>query len=115
VFIKELDRGSEEAQIAQMLSAKELMADPRNHSVPIIEVIDDPEDDTKSYMVMPFLRAADSPPFQFVKEIIDFVDQILEVVVHMYDWIDIFTSRVAYRAWCSCTREESPTGMVWLS
>lgn len=66
-----------------MLSTKELSTDPQNHSVPIIEVIDDPEDDTKSYMVMPLLRAADSPSFQFVKEIIDFVDQILEVVGHM--------------------------------
>jgi len=68
-----------------MLSAKELRADPRNHSVPIIEVIDDPEDDTKSYMVMPLLRAADSPSFQFVKEIIDFVDQILEVTANECD------------------------------
>ena len=65
-----------------MFSTKELKADPRNHSVPIIEVIDDPEDDTKSYMVMPLLRAADSPPFEAIKEIIDFVDQILEVTDH---------------------------------
>ena len=80
MYIKELERGAEETRIAQMLSTKELRTDTRNHSVPIIEVIDDPEDDTISYMVMPLLRAADSPSFQFVKEIIDFVDQILEVM-----------------------------------
>ena len=62
-----------------MLSTTELRADPRNHCVPIIEVIDDPGDDSKSYMVMPFLRDADDPQFQYVKEVMDFVDQILEV------------------------------------
>lgn len=62
-----------------MLSTKELRANPRNHCVPIIEVFDDPENEAMSFMVMPLLRNADSPPFQYVKEIIDFVDQILEV------------------------------------
>ena len=62
-----------------MLSTTELRADPRNHCVPNIEVIDDPGDDSKSYMVMPFLRDADDPQFQYVKEVMDFVDQILEV------------------------------------
>lgn len=111
VFIKELDRGSEEARIAQMLCSKELNADPRNHSVQIIEVIDDPEDDTKSYMVMPLLRAADDPPFQFVKEIVDFVDQILEVRPAGGP-----PSRAdqKFRAWYSCMREGLPTGMVRL-
>jgi len=79
VCIKRIRRGIEESRIAQMLSTEELRADPRNHCIPIIEVIDDPDDDSISYMVMPFLRVADSPPFQHVKEIMDFVDQILEV------------------------------------
>lgn len=77
--IKKVGRNDEESRIAQMLSTKELRADPRNHCVPIIEVIDDPEDNLVSYVVMPLLRNADSPPFQYVKEITDFVDQILEV------------------------------------
>lgn len=62
-----------------MLSTKELLADPKNHCVPVIDIIDDPDDDSKSYMVMPLLRNADDPSFVHVKEIIDFVDQILEV------------------------------------
>ena len=77
--IKRVHRNDEESRIAQMLSTEELRADPKNHCIPIIEVIDDPDDDSLSYMVMPLLRVADSPPFQYVKEIMDFVDQILEV------------------------------------
>lgn len=62
-----------------MLNTKEVLADPRNHCAPVIEVIEDPNNDSVSYMVMPLLRLADDPPFQYVKEIIDFVGQILEV------------------------------------
>jgi len=79
VCIKRIRRNVEETRIAQMLSTEELRADPKNHCIPIIEVIDDPDNDSISYMVMPLLRVADSPPFQYVKEIMDFVDQILEV------------------------------------
>ena len=79
MYIKRIERDGHESRIAQMLSTKKLRADPRNHCVPVIEVIDDPDDDLLSYMVMPLFRNADSPPFQSVKEIIDFVDQILEV------------------------------------
>ena len=76
-MIKKVGRGDEESRIAQMLSTPELREDPRNHCVPIVEMIDDPDDDSVSYMVMPLLRNADNPQFQYVKEIIDFVDQIL--------------------------------------
>ena len=82
MVIKRISRQSEEASIAQRLSTKELRADPRNHCVPIIEVIEDPNDDSISYMVMPLLRNANLPPFQYMKEIMDFVDQVLEVRLH---------------------------------
>ena len=74
-----MGRNDEESRIAQMLGAAESHTDPSNHCVPIIEVFDDPDDDSTSYMVMPLLRNASDPPFQYVKEIIDFVDQVLEV------------------------------------
>ena len=77
--IKQVSRGDEESRIAQMLGTVELRSDPMNHCVPVIEVIDDPSDDSTSYMVMPLPRNADLPPFQYMKEVVDFVDQILEV------------------------------------
>lgn len=79
VVIKEVGRNDEESRIARMLGSEPLQDDPRNHSVPILEVIDDSANPTKSYLVMPLLRAADDPPFDHVKEIVDFVDQMLEV------------------------------------
>jgi len=85
VCIKQVGRNEEEVRIARMLGSDESRPDPKNHCISVIEVIDDPEDDTKSYLVMPFLRSADNPPFDFVKEIIDFVDQILEGLVYLHE------------------------------
>lgn len=62
-----------------MLSSPELLADPRNHSVPILDHFQDPDNPNISYIVMPFLRLFDDPGFFSVQDAIDFVDQILEV------------------------------------
>ena len=74
-----MGRNDKESRIAQMLTTAEMRKDPRNRCVPVIEVFDDPDNDSVSYMVMPLLRNADDPQFQYVKEIIDFENQILEV------------------------------------
>ena len=59
-----------------MLSA---IDDPMNHSVPILDTFEDLVDKSISYLVMPFLRLTDNPPFEVVEEVLDFADQILEV------------------------------------
>jgi hypothetical protein len=59
-----------------MLSA---LDDPTNHSVPILDTFVDNADESISYVVMPFLRLSDNPPFETVREVVDFTDQILEV------------------------------------
>lgn len=62
-----------------MFSSPPLSIDPRNHCVPILDVLQDPEDGTISYLVMPFLRDVESPPFEIVDDIVQFIDQILQV------------------------------------
>ena len=79
VYIKEVDTDSEEYRIAQLLTQEDWISDTRNHCVPIVKLFEDHEDHEVSYIVMPFLRPANNPSFETVKEIIDFVDQILEV------------------------------------
>ena len=110
VYIKEVLTNGEELRIAQMLTQKEWISDPRNHCVSLTKVFKDHEDPEVSYMVMPFLRPADDPSFAYVKEIIEFTDQILEVSV------DCFSTPAAnssiLRAWCSSTRKGWRTGTV---
>jgi hypothetical protein len=50
-----------------------------NVSVPILDTFEDLVDKSTSYLVMPFLRLTDNPPFEVVDEVLDFADQILEV------------------------------------
>ena len=78
VYIKEVKTDREEHRIAQLLTQEDWISDPRNHCVPILKIFQDHTNRRISYIVMPFLRPADNPPFESVKEIIDYVDQILE-------------------------------------
>jgi serine/threonine protein kinase len=81
VYIKEVRTRDLESSIALMLSA---IDNPANHSVPILDTFEDPLDKSISYLVMPFLRLTDSPPFEVVEEVLDFADQILEGLVFMH-------------------------------
>lgn len=58
--------------------------DPTNHTVPILDVFADTQDDSISYIVMPFLQPVDDPPFYVIEEILNFADQILEGLVFMH-------------------------------
>jgi hypothetical protein len=78
IYIKEIETDCEEHRIAQLLTQEDWISDPRNPCVPIVDIFEDHRDPQVSYIVMPFLRPVESPPFETVKEIIDYVDQILE-------------------------------------
>ncbi|KZT13124.1 uncharacterized protein LAESUDRAFT_719438 [Laetiporus sulphureus 93-53] len=77
VYIKRVRTGDTESRIATMLSSPPLSEDPDNRSVPILELFQDTDDESISYMVMPFLRLIDNPPFVFIVEIVEFMEQIL--------------------------------------
>lgn len=82
VYIKEVKTGDQESRIALMLA---VLDDAANHSVPILDTFLDFADESISYIVMPFLRLSDSPPFETVGEVADFVDQVLEVRCNSLD------------------------------
>lgn len=68
-----------EIQIGRYLSSEPLASDPKNHCVPILEVLDLPEDDNTKLLVMPLLRIFDNPPFLTVGEAVEFMRQAIEV------------------------------------
>ena len=103
VYIKEVATGSEELHIALTLRQEEWVNDPRNHCVPVTQVFKDHNDPNVSYMVMPFLRPMDDPPFETVNEIIKFTDQILEVI--MKNLPTFFPNSNIFRVWYSSTRK----------
>ncbi|KAI0345533.1 kinase-like protein [Trametopsis cervina] len=58
--------------------------DSRNHCVPLLETFGDPDNPDDIYMVMPYLRPIDKPPFETLGDVIDFVSQMLEGLTFMH-------------------------------
>lgn len=79
VYIKKVPRGCDELSIATYLYSEDLRGDCQNHCVPILDVLDPPQDPTISFMIMPFLRYIDSPSFERVEDILQCGRQLLEV------------------------------------
>ncbi len=78
-MIKKVVRDSQEVRIATYFSSAALRDDPRNHCVPVLDVLDDLEDPSLSFMIMPFLRRIHDVEFDTVGSIFDCVGQLLEV------------------------------------
>ena len=74
------ERNPQEVEIA---SSEPFKSDPRNRCIPIYEVLNVPNDDDKSILVMPLFRRYDDPKFQTVGEVLEFFHQIFEVHVSL--------------------------------
>lgn len=108
VYIKQVETNDEESRIALLLDS---YGDVDNHAVPILDTFVDARDETISYLVMPFLRLLDDPPFESIGEILDFADQVLEVSDGSLVSMDATrVNRFTLRASHSCTPKGSHTG-----
>jgi hypothetical protein len=81
VMLKSLPtrRGQQELEIARRLSSPELRREPRNHCVPLLDILDLPGIYDQKLIVMPFLRPFDEPHFRTYGEFVAFFTQICEV------------------------------------
>ena len=68
-----------EAEIGQYLSSETLISDPCNHCVPLLDVLQDPEDEDIQLLVMPMLQMCITPSFGTVGEAVEFFRQAFEV------------------------------------
>ncbi|KAH0583425.1 hypothetical protein H2248_009054 [Termitomyces sp. 'cryptogamus'] len=94
VVLKKIGASSEELQIAQFLSSKNLSSDPRNHAVPILDTIYDPNDKDVAFIVMPILLQMNYLPFRRVGEFADAVRQYLTGLQFMHE------NNIAHRDAC---------------
>ena len=70
-----------EIELAQLFSSEPLKSHPKNHCVPILEVIPLPDRPLEFILVMPFLRSYVKPCFETIGEAVEFFRQIFEVCV----------------------------------
>ncbi|KAG8895380.1 hypothetical protein FRB99_000617 [Tulasnella sp. 403] len=85
VFLKCAPKESPELEIGRFLCSDELKHDPRNHSAPLLEVLEDERDPEHVIMVMPLLRPVDMPLPASVREYMDFIQQTLEGLVFLHE------------------------------
>lgn len=70
---------ADELQIHQHLLSEPLKSDPRNRTVPILDILPIPGDEGEVVMVTPMLRQFYDPRFQTYGEVIAFLTQVFEV------------------------------------
>jgi hypothetical protein len=69
-----------EADIIRFFSSGDVASDPRNHCVPVYDVVPvSPEGVPAVLIVTPLLRQYNDPPFETVGQVVDFFTQIFEV------------------------------------
>ena len=74
-----VSRHPHEVEIVRYLSSRPFDSDPKNHCVPIFDVLDVPDDEDLKVLVMPLLRDFANPRFLTVGEAVEFFRQTLEV------------------------------------
>ncbi|KAJ7177785.1 hypothetical protein C8R46DRAFT_1074931 [Mycena filopes] len=74
-----------EVELGMLFSCPPLSEDPRNHCIPILEVLQDPEDNDKQIIVMPRLMRFYHPIFDTVGEVIDCFRQVFEGIQFMHE------------------------------
>ncbi|KAH9914994.1 kinase-like domain-containing protein [Amylocystis lapponica] len=72
-----------EVEISQMFSSPELAADPRNHCVPVYDVLTPPDPDIM-LLVLPLLRKYNDPPLITVGEVVEFLHQVFQGLQFMH-------------------------------
>lgn len=69
--------------IQRYLSSEPLATDPRNHCLPLLEVLSLPNPEDGVLLVIPMLRNFDDPRFETFGEAVAFFDQIFTVCLHI--------------------------------
>ncbi|KAJ6477866.1 hypothetical protein C8R47DRAFT_984613 [Mycena vitilis] len=85
VMLKALKRDCHEVQIARFFSDSSRSSNPRNHCVPLYDVLEPPLYPRRQIMVMPLLREFRDPPFDTVGEVIECFRQLIEGVQFMHE------------------------------
>jgi hypothetical protein len=114
VVLKKVRTASYEIPVAQLLSSPALRNDPRNHTIPLLDVIPLPADDDWALLVMPALLEFQKLPFRRVGEFCEAAMQYLQVrsapesrkMVIFFNYID--------RHWNLCMSITSFTGELFL-
>ncbi|KAG8919601.1 hypothetical protein FRC03_002083 [Tulasnella sp. 419] len=86
VMLKTVPSDSPELRITSLLSSQARRSDQSNHSVPLLDVVDDPLDSHRSIMIIPLLRDSRQPPFSSIGDCEEFIEQTLEGIAFLHNF-----------------------------
>ncbi|KAF8506378.1 kinase-like domain-containing protein [Gautieria morchelliformis] len=75
---------SDEVGIAKFFSSEPLASDPKNHCVPLLDVLEVPEYEGMALLVMPILRPFNRPKIWTFGEAVEFFRQVFEGIQFMH-------------------------------
>ncbi|KAJ7624726.1 hypothetical protein FB45DRAFT_796671, partial [Roridomyces roridus] len=75
----------EEVGIARLLASPPHAGHSRNHSIPILDILDDPLDSDRHILVMVRCVRIDDPAFDTVGEVVDCLKQTFESIEYMHE------------------------------
>ncbi|KAJ7026151.1 kinase-like domain-containing protein [Mycena alexandri] len=84
VVLKRIETDGDEMAIIKYLVTPSARADPRNRTIPIFEIIQMPHTPW-SFLVMPYCRVFNYPPFHCRNEFVDAVSQFMEGLQFMHE------------------------------
>ncbi|KAG6809006.1 hypothetical protein H0H92_002018 [Tricholoma furcatifolium] len=83
-----------EIEIGLLFSSEPLASDPRNHCVPILDVLDIPGQPKERFVVMPYLMTTEQVLFNTIGEIVEHFRQLFELKQRDFsDYSTVITSR----------------------
>ncbi len=80
VAIMNLPRDSTEAFIYRQLLDTDRQGGVDRHIVPLLDSFKDEREPDLEFLLMPLLRKSNSPPFETVHELVNFFNQMVEVL-----------------------------------
>ncbi|KAJ7162361.1 kinase-like domain-containing protein, partial [Mycena filopes] len=84
VILKYVPTDGRESTIIRQLSSPELRSDPRNRTIPLLDIFPMP-DSPWTFLVLPYCREFTYPPFHCRNEFVDAMSQFMEGLQFMHD------------------------------
>ncbi|KAJ7768511.1 kinase-like domain-containing protein [Mycena metata] len=84
VILKRVETDGKELAIIKHLSTPSARSDPRNRTIPLLDILPMPGTPW-SFLVMPYCRVFDYPPFHCRNEFVDAMGQFMEGLQFMHD------------------------------
>jgi len=70
-----------ELELLMRFSKFSMLSEPNNHSIPVVDPFQDPDDSNLSFIVTTYLRDPDSPDWDNLDDVMEYLEQVLQGIL----------------------------------